>query len=157
MFDGGDLAANDRLRRMPRGWDNLDSLRSIIILGNRGTWEVAISKNSLREVEAAKNLRYLNYAYEWAEYWATWIDAYGEQGPVMGHGARHADTLDGKDFRYLSKGDRILLQDALILECETFLTMDAKLARNAKHIDKMLGLWVVEPVDFWEQAVHLGR
>lgn len=34
----------------------------------------------------------------------------------------------------------LLLQDALALECDAFLTMEKKLTRNAEHIEAAVGL-----------------
>ncbi len=34
-------------------------------------------------------------------------------------------------FGYLSRKDAALIRDAVLLECDTFLTLDRKLARNA--------------------------
>jgi hypothetical protein len=40
------------------------------------------------------------------------------------------------------------VRDALALECDAFLTMEKKLAKNAAHIGTQLGLKILRP-DYW--------
>jgi hypothetical protein len=66
------------------------------------------------------------------------------------HGNPNAIAAIGtKSYKYLSEGDRALLKDALALECDTFLTMETKLPKNAAHIEKTLGLRVLTPIEMW--------
>ena len=53
-------------------------------------------------------------------------------------------------FVYLSKKDRLLLRDAIILRCEAFLTVERRLPRNAVHIERMLGIRILTPITYWE-------
>jgi hypothetical protein len=45
---------------------------------------------------------------------------------------------------------RILLQDAIFLQCDSFLTMERKLPNNAAHIERELGIRVLAPISYWE-------
>src|SRR5689334_15129305 len=54
--------------------------------------------------------------------------------------SRHAATIDTTSYNYLGNGDRALIKDALFLGCDSFLTMENKLPRNADHIQSTLGI-----------------
>jgi hypothetical protein len=66
-----------------------------------------------------------------------------------GSGAGVAARLDERRFGYLSVKDKRLLRDAIELECDAFLTMEKKLARNAEHLQAELGMKVLRPPDYW--------
>jgi hypothetical protein len=59
-----------------------------------------------------------------------------------------AARLGEPRFGYL---DRILLQDATFLQCDSFLTMERKLPKNAAHIECELGIRVLTPISYWER------
>jgi len=52
-------------------------------------------------------------------------------------------NLDGNSFGYLGAGDRALIKDAVLLDCDAFLTMEKRLPKNAGHIKRELGLRVL--------------
>jgi hypothetical protein len=52
-------------------------------------------------------------------------------------------------YGYLGQGDRALLADAIAFGCDAFLTVEKKLARNAHHLEKTLGLRVLRPGELW--------
>ena len=58
--------------------------------------------------------------------------------------------LNSGSFGYLSAKDRLLIGDAVVLECEAFMTMESCLPKNAAHIERELKLKVVTPVQYWE-------
>lgn len=133
---------------MPHGFDNLDALRSLMIVAQRGQ-EVALSENVLHEVAARSDPHYLNWAFELADYWQGCLDAYGEESPFHGPGEVRAQRLSSPDFGYLSKKDRAVLEDAIALECDHFLTLDSRLVRNARHLHSRLGIHITTPRDLW--------
>ena len=53
-------------------------------------------------------------------------------------------------FGYLGAKDMLLLKDALSFGCETFMTMENCLPKNAAHIERELGIRVVTPAQYWE-------
>jgi hypothetical protein len=61
-----------------------------------------------------------------------------------------ARKLASSKCGYFSDKDRLLIRDAVMLECHAFLTMDNKLARNAVHIEKELGLKVLSSSGYWK-------
>lgn len=60
-----------------------------------------------------------------------------------GSGARLAARLSERRFGYLSAKDKRLLRDATELECDAFLTMEKKLARQAEHLRAELEIRVL--------------
>jgi hypothetical protein len=68
----------------------------------------------------------------------------------LGDGAALAARLDSRSIDYLSKEDKLLLQDALALECDAFLTMEKKLSKNAAHLRAVTGLQILRPPGYWE-------
>jgi hypothetical protein len=70
-------------------------------------------------------------------------------GALDGSGARLAARLSERRFGYLSAKDKRLLRDAIELECDAFLTMEKKLARQAEHLRAELEIRLLRPPDYW--------
>jgi hypothetical protein len=49
----------------------------------------------------------------------------------------------------ISNADRILLQDALDLGCDAFLTMEQNLPDAAEHVERKTGLRIMRPTTYW--------
>jgi hypothetical protein len=72
------------------------------------------------------------------------------QGRVFnGSGEALASQLESPRFGYLSAKDGRLLQDALMLECDAFLTMNKRLAKNVAHLEAALQIKVLRPSGRW--------
>lgn len=152
IYDGGDLVPGARILLVPDGVLNLDALRQIMFVGQRAMFELALSENSLKEVHDRERQDYLQWAFEVLDYWHGCLSAYGrgDLNPFSGHGQSLAQLVMKSGFGYLSDKDRALLHDALLLECQAFLTIDRRLAKNAPHIARETGLRVLEPFQYWE-------
>jgi len=50
----------------------------------------------------------------------------------------------------ISRKHRILLQDALDLGCDAFMTMKKRLPKNAEFIERITKLHVMQPSEYWE-------
>jgi len=146
VYDGEPLAPNASILRMPDGQEDLEALRKIVQVGGRAQFQLALSDNSLREVDAKSDPGYLGWAFEVRDYWEQCLEDsdfdYGS--PLV------ARFLQAPDFGYLGEGDRELLKDAVVLGCDAFLTMDKKLCRNSAHLEKWLSMRVLTPVAMWE-------
>jgi hypothetical protein len=70
-------------------------------------------------------------------------------GPTAASEALAARLVEPR-FGYLSQKDRWLLQDAVFLRCEAFLTMERRLPRNAEHIRRELGIEILTPIMHWK-------
>jgi hypothetical protein len=149
LWENCEINGNDRIRRIPDGIENLEALQNIFIVNNRAQFEFALSENSLIEVEARGHHSYLQWAYDVLDHWQACLDSYDE-APFTNEGTHLATRLDGPSFGYLGNKDRLLIQDAVRIECDAFLTMERRLPRNAAHIQRELGIRVVTPIQLWE-------
>jgi hypothetical protein len=145
IFDGGTFAKAGR-----SGADEGDvlALRGLMLFAQRGTFEFALSANSLREVEASGDPRYLRWAYDVLDHWEACL----RESPASldGSAARRVRDVASGRFGYLGRKDALLIQDAVLLECDTFLTVERALPRNAGHLRRELGLEVLRPPEVWE-------
>lgn len=149
IWDGEEISSEDRIRAIPNGTDNLQALRNIFFINNRANFEFALSKNSLIEVAAKNDKKYLQWAYEVLDHWQTSLDLF-ENKPTDNSRSTMAEKLDNPSFGYLGTGDKRLIQDAILLECDGFLTMERKLPRNAVCIKRELGIHVLTPILYWK-------
>jgi hypothetical protein len=149
IWENCEVREDDRIRRVTDGLENLEALRSIFIINNRAQFEFALSDNSFIEVRDRGNHSYLQWAYDVLDHWQACLDSYAE-APFTDQGARLATRLDGTSFGYLGNKDRLLIQDAVRLECDAFLTMERRLPRNAAHIQRELGIRILTPIQLWE-------
>ena len=130
-----------------------------MFVGQRACFELALSANSLDEVDERQDSSYSQWAVEVMDYWETLLAGYREQGepPFKGHGISLAARLESPSFGYLSKKDKDLLSDAVVLECDAFITLDLKLCRNANHLESQLSLRILEPRSYWRMLKPWAR
>src|SRR6266699_1701369 len=147
LYDGATLHQTARILRMPNGRPNIEALKDIIQVGSRAHFQLALSGNSMREVERKGDARYLDWAFEILDYWEECLEEsdYDYGSPLM------ARLLHDRQFGYLGEGDRELLKDAVVLGCDAFLTMDEKLYSNTAHLGSRLSLRVLTPVALWKE------
>jgi len=71
---------------------------------------------------------------------------------VRGRNDHRYTQWDQPTFGMISKKDRILLQDALDLGCDAFLTMEKenKLPAAAEHVERETGLRIMRPTTYWD-------
>jgi hypothetical protein len=151
IYDGGEISPRDKIWAIPNGIDNTEALRKIMLVGSRGSLQLAMSRNSLQEVLDRNRADYLQWALEMLDYWEGCLAAYEDRNSAFsGRGTELAAKLRKKMFGYLSIKDAKLIFDAVLLECDVFLTMEEKLPKNATHIEKELGIKVLQPIGCWE-------
>lgn len=152
IYDGGTIDEHDRIRTIPGGVEEIEALRAIMFVGQRACFELVLSDNSFAEVEESGRVSYLTWAHEVLGYWQHILRNYAEHGiaPLTGRGVQLAPKLQSPKFGYMSRKDALLIRDAVLLECDAFLTMDNKLARNAGHIGRELELSVLSPTGYWK-------
>jgi hypothetical protein len=90
---------------------------------------------------------HLQWFYEVANYTQSCL----ARGGHTAESAALARRLDEPRFGFLSAKDRQLLRDAVSLRCDSFLTMERRLPRNAAYICRHLGIRVFTPI------VYLGN
>jgi hypothetical protein len=147
LYEKEDIAPTDRLHKNPLGVKNLEALRSIMQIAQRAPFEFALSHNSFQEVRAKADPRYLQWAFDVLDHWETCLEEAGHDSLKP----EAAALLDNPSIGYLSIADRDLLRDALALGCDSFLTMENRLPRNAPHLQRATGLRVFSPVSMWSE------
>jgi len=151
IYDGGEIAQEDRIWSIPDGFRNVEALRQIMLVGSRASLQLVLSRNSLEEVLDRGRYDYLQWALEMLEYWEGCLAAYEDsRSAFSGRGAALAAKLTESRFGYLSAKDANLIRDAVLLECDVFLTMERKLPKNATHLEQALGIEVLQPVGYWD-------
>ena len=148
VFENEDLPASDKMWTISGGPEELEALRAIFFVNQRAMFEFALSEHSFAEVEASGDRRYLRWAYDVLDHWHACLEGY-DGSPFSGDGIVRAERLDSSRFGYLSEKDRLLLRDAVSLECDAFLTMERRLPNNAPHLKRELELIVLRPTSFW--------
>jgi hypothetical protein len=162
IYEQGDaifenLEFDSRFRRSGVESGDVDALRALMSLQTHGSgaFEFALSAQSLKEVADRGEERYVEWAFELLDYWQARLAESAE--PFGGWGEGRARLLDGPSYQYLSSKDRQLIRDALVLECDTFLTVERRLPRNAGHLSQTTGLRVVRPPELWRAVQTDGR
>jgi hypothetical protein len=146
IYENLELSPADRIHRDPMGAAKLEALRCIMQVAERAPFEFALSDNSFVEVARRGDPRYLQWAYDVLDHWQACLEVAGEPqvDPIA------LANIDSAAMNYLGAGDRALLKDAVLLECDAFLTMENKLPRNADHVRRMIDFRVLSPLGMWE-------
>jgi len=148
IYDNCFPPETDRIYSIPDGFTNIDALRAIMFVNQRSNFEFALSYNSLQEVLARGDHTYLQWCLDVIDYWESCLGAY-YPSPFSGVGDEIAKKLYNPSFGYLSHKDRLLLRDAITLECQAFLTMERRLPKNKEHIKEHLRILILQPIDYW--------
>jgi hypothetical protein len=120
LYENQELSPEDRIHRDSQDVAKVTALRWIMQVAERAPFQFALSDNSFAEVERRGDHHYLQWAYDVLDHWRTCLDESGEPraDPVA------LANIESASMNYLGVGDRALLKDAVLLECDTFLTME---------------------------------
>jgi hypothetical protein len=142
LYEDEPFEGTERILKRDDAEDELTSLQQIFSVADRG--EFALSAQSLAEVGARLDRRFLQFAYDVLDHW----EVVELEAPSRPNPTRLA-LIDGPSFGYLSIKDKQLVRDAVERSCDGFLTMEKRLPRNADDIYRRLGLQVMKPSQFW--------
>ena len=126
---------------------DVEALQGIFMVASRAHFEFVVSENSVLEAAASRDPSFLRYTHEVAAHWGDCIASH--PAPFDGSGTERVRALDEGRCDYLSGPDMRLIRDAALRECDTFLTVERRLPRNADHLRKAVGLEVLRPPDLW--------
>ncbi len=146
LYENEPLLTGDPVHHDPKGAAKLEALRRIMLVAERAPFEFALSESSFAEVERKGDPRYLHWAYDVLDHWLACL----AESHDVGGDASVTAAIDSPSYGYLGAGDRALIKDALALGCDTFLTMESRLPKNAGHLQKTLGIRVVSPIGVWD-------
>ena len=121
--------------------EQLPSLSKIFQVNERAMFEFVTTEATLVEVSDRGQPRYRQWVDDVRDTWL--VQSADSEVPPWGQ------TFYHRRFGMISRKDRILLQDALDLGCDAFMTMEKRLPRNAEFIERMTGLRVMRPTDYW--------
>jgi hypothetical protein len=121
--------------------EQLPSLSKIFQVNERAMFEFVTTEATLVEVSDRGQPRYTQWVNDVRDAWL--VQSAGSEVPPWGQ------TFCHRRFGMISRKDRILLQDALDLGCDAFLTMEKRLPRNAGFIERMTGLRVMRSTEYW--------
>jgi hypothetical protein len=145
IYDGEPVREDDRIHRITNGIANLEALRSIFIINDRALFEWIVSHGSLEEAHAKRDTEHLQWLWDIADHSEICLHDDGATEESTACSLRLNEGM----FGYLSEKDRLLLQDAVLLQCDTFLTMERRLPQNAKHIQREIGIRILTPTAHW--------
>ena len=141
IWDAEPFVARGRAGRVQGFEEEIDALRMIFLVNERAMFEFVVTESGLLEVRGRNDPRYTQWVYDVRDTWL--IQSAGEEVPPWGH------RFYNRTFGMISKKDRILLQDALDLGCDAFLTMERNLPDAAEHVERQTGLRIMRPTTYW--------
>jgi hypothetical protein len=145
IFEGEPVHKLDRIHRVTDGITNLNALRNVFLVNERALFEWIVSRGSLQEAHDKNDPGHMQWLWDIADHSEVCLE---NDGPTVESEAL-ALRLAEPRFGYLSKKDRRLLREAIILRCEAFLTVERRLPRNGRHIERELGIRVLTPITHW--------
>lgn len=149
IFDYGDVifenepyAPSTRAAKVASHEEDVDALRAILDVNERAGFEFVITDESMAEVDGRNDPRFTQWVWDVRDSWEISVlegALTDEVAPVC--------RLAG--YSNISSKDRSLLEAALRCDCDAFLTMERRLASQAGFIQKLTGLRVLRPPQFW--------
>ncbi len=147
LFENQQLRAEEDIRKWQHGPTEINALRNILFVSRRADFQFAVSRNSLKEVAGKEDSAFLDWARDMLRYWEECLAWTGLGNPSTAEAL--SAKLETERFAYLSAGDCALLRDAIAVGCDAFLTMDFKLRKNSRHLQRELNIRVLSPSDYW--------
>jgi hypothetical protein len=149
IWDGEPFVPLGRARWFAGFEEEIDALRLIFTVNERAMFEFVVTETTLLEVQGRNDPRYSQWVRDVGDTWL--IQSEGEEVPPWGH------RFYNPTFGMISKKDRVLVQDALDLRCEAFLTMENNLPKAAAHVERMTGLRILRPTQYWSLLSRFAR
>jgi hypothetical protein len=99
-----------------------------------------VTEASLRQIAARNERGYTQCLDDVLDSWL--VSSEGEKSAPT-------STFDDPRFGNISVKDRRLLQEALDVDCDAFMTMERRLPTSAAFVEKTTGLRILRPTVYW--------
>jgi hypothetical protein len=146
IYDGESIETGDRIFSIPNGIENVAALRNICMVACRAQFQWIVSNSSFREAQAKLDPDHLHWFWEIARCAEPYLEASRPKRKSNALGMR----VNEPTFGYLGEGDRRLLQDAIQLQCDSFLTVERRLPQSRVHIETQLDIRLLTPISYWQ-------
>jgi hypothetical protein len=146
LYDGEPIPDSDRIHAVTNGVENLQALRNIFLINDRAQFEWIVSEGSMEEAHAKGDAGHMQWLFDIADHSAICLEDDGPTADSEALGLR----LNAPKFNNISKKDKRLLQEAIALRCDAFLTVERRLPTRAAHIKAELGISILTPVTHWQ-------
>ncbi len=129
---------------------DLEALRRILAVNERAGFELVLSEASIVEAVAKNDSDHLRWAHDVLDPWLVSLAQYRDL-TALGGKPHVADLLPGEIGHNVGAKDLRLLQDAVILGCDGFLTMEGprKLPSVSPRLERLAGLRIIRPPEYW--------
>lgn len=155
VFEHEPLPEGSGILGVPSARENLEALWLIFRVNERAGFEWMVSDRSFNEATGPRGCQsHAGWLAEVAHHAAVCL---ADSGGLDALSIERAARLEGRQFGYLSLKDRLLLQDAIALQCDAFLTMEKRLPRCADHLYRETGLLVLNPLTHWRMLEPWAR
>lgn len=141
VWENEDLVPTAHTARVKDLDSELECLRRLFAVNQRAQFEFVVTAASMREVAARNRPAYAQWVHDVLDTWL--IQSAGNDPP------KRTTSFDEPRFGNLSVEDRRLLQEALDVGCDAFLTMERRLPTAAEFIQRTTGLRVMRPSAYW--------
>ena len=142
--------------------DDINALYNIFLVGERASWQLAISPFTYKEIVSTRDDSQRYYLEKWfSDVWDYWISVLEEDDDLPSF--REAEQLK---IRLLSSGaldalpdieDRVLICDALAYNCDCFCTRDFRtILKHRKELDP-LSIQILTPTEWWSAIKPYAR
>jgi hypothetical protein len=145
VYDGESIGRDDRIHEVPDRLIDLLALRRLVAVSQHASLDWVISDASMAEAAAMGDTQNLQWLHEVAEYARHCLQTHG-----WAHG-RVVRLAEG-GYGYLAQSDGQLLEDALELGCDGFLTIDRRLWRNREHLGRQAEMRLLTPIESWDEG-----
>jgi len=152
IFDGGQLRSSSNERERA----DIEAFRNIFIVGQRASWQIAVSPNSYHEVSCTKDDRKRRYLESWFyEIWNYWQNSLRGDDNLL-PASNMQITSERRSITEILKiipdpADRILICDAIKYKCDSFCTRDWKTILRYRGLMKCLKIEFITPFEWWSR------
>jgi predicted nucleic acid-binding protein len=127
---------------------DINALQDIWLTGQRANWQIVISQHTLVELRQTRNVGRRKGLLSWASE----IIEYQGSLEESESGILPAPITTREQLSILPDiSDRILVQEAIKAECDTFCTRDWKTMLRFRDRLQLLPIRIMAPHEWWEQ------